>query len=125
MNLITDIPNRKTTSLNGKWQYIADPYETGFYDYCYEEMRESDAGHIGTMMNPKNKTNCKECGYIDKYTLNLPGDWNSQDAKFLYYERTIWYKKSFDFTKSNVSEKLFLYFGAVNHSTNVYLMVKI
>ena len=33
LNLLTDIPNRNTISLDGKWPYIVDPYETGFYDY--------------------------------------------------------------------------------------------
>ena len=121
VNLLTDIPNRKTTTLNGKWQYIVDPYETGFYDYRYKEMREGDAGAYWNDDQPKNKTDRKEYGYIDKYTFNVPGDWNSQDPKFLYYEGTIWYKKSFDFTKSNSTNNLFLYFGAVNYRADVYL----
>ncbi|MEO8111156.1 MAG: glycoside hydrolase family 2 TIM barrel-domain containing protein [Ginsengibacter sp.] len=121
VNLITDIPNRKTTSLNGKWQYIVDPYETGFYDYRYKEMREGDQGAYWNNDKPKNKTDRKEYGYIDKYSLKVPGDWNSQDPQFLYYEGTIWYRKSFDFAKSNISDKLFLYFGAVNYRADVYL----
>ena len=35
-NIITNIPGRTTFSLNGKWNYIIDPYETGYYDYRYE-----------------------------------------------------------------------------------------
>ena len=120
-NLITDIPNRNTTSLNGKWQYIVDPYETGFYDYRYKEMREKAPGAYWNSDIPDNKTSLKEHGYIDKYTLNVPGDWNSQDPKFLYYEGTVWYKKSFDYTKTNPSNRVFLYFGAVNYRADVYL----
>src|SRR5437773_3663214 len=63
----------------------------------------------------------KEHGYSDKYTLNVPGDWNSQAAKFLYYEGTVWYKRSFDFEKLNPSDRVFLYFGAVNYRADVYL----
>ncbi|MDQ3842599.1 MAG: hypothetical protein M3342_01085 [Bacteroidota bacterium] len=33
MDLITNIPFRKTISLNGKWLYIVDPNETGFYNH--------------------------------------------------------------------------------------------
>jgi beta-glucuronidase len=33
--LLTNIAARKATSLNGKWQYIIDPYGTGFYDYLF------------------------------------------------------------------------------------------
>src|ERR1700730_17949033 len=78
-DLITDIPFRKTTSLNGKWQYIVDPYETGFYDYRFKEKRENDREAYWNSDVPDNKTDRKEHGYSHKYTLNVPGDWNSQD----------------------------------------------
>ncbi|HUZ57238.1 MAG TPA: glycoside hydrolase family 2 TIM barrel-domain containing protein [Hanamia sp.] len=121
LNLITDIPNRNTISLDGKWQYIVDPYETGFYDYRYKEMNENDPSAYWNNDKPKNKTDLKEYGYSDKYTLRVPGDWNSQDPKFLYYEGTVWYKKTFDFKKRNPSDRLFIYFGAVNYRADVYL----
>lgn len=41
-SLITNIPARKSISLNGEWQYIVDPYETGFYDYRYKELKENN-----------------------------------------------------------------------------------
>ena len=119
--LLTDIPNRKTTSLNGKWQYIVDPYETGFYDYRFKERRENDREAYWNTDVQSNKTDRKEHGYSDKYSLQVPGDWNSQDPKFLYYEGTVWYKKSFDFQKANSSNRVFLYFGAVNYRADVYL----
>jgi beta-glucuronidase len=119
--LIANIASRKTTSLDGKWQYIVDPYERGFYDYRYKELRENDRGAYWNSYLPDNKTDRKEFGYNDKYTIKVPGDWNSQNPKFLYYEGTVWYKKSFDYVKSNPRNKLFLYFGAVNYSADVYL----
>jgi beta-glucuronidase len=119
--LIANISSRKTISLNGKWQYIIDPYETGFYDYRYQEKKENDPEAYWNTDVPKNKTDRKEHGYSDKYTLNVPGDWNSQAAKFLYYEGTVWYKKSFDFAQFNSSDRVFLYFGAVNYRADVYL----
>jgi beta-glucuronidase len=120
-DLIANISSRKTISLNGKWQYIIDPYETGFYDYRYQEKNENDPDAYWNTDVPKNKTDRKEHGYSDKYTLNVPGDWNSQAQKFLYYEGTVWYKKSFDFAQSNSSDRVFLYFGAVNYRADVYL----
>ena len=118
--LITNINARKTISLNGKWQYIVDPYETGFYNYRYQERDQNDREAYWNSDVPENKTDRKEHGYIDKYTLNVPGDWNSQDPKFLYYEGTIWYKKSFDVDPLS-SQRVFLYFGAVNYRADVYL----
>lgn len=119
--LITDIPSRTVISLNGSWQYIIDPYGTGFYDYRWKERSSKDREAYWTSDIPDNKTDRKEYGYIDKYTLKVPGDWNSQDAKFLYYEGIVWYKKSFDFTGSKEGKKVFLYFGAVNYECDVYL----
>jgi beta-glucuronidase len=119
--LITDIGSRKVTSLNGKWQYIIDPYGTGFYDYRFQERRENDREAYWNSDEPVNKTDRKEHKFTDKYILNVPGDWNSQAEKFLYYEGIVWYKKSFDFTKANTSDKLYLYFGAVNYEADVYL----
>lgn len=119
--LITDIGSRKVTSLNGKWQYIIDPYGTGFYDYRFQERRENDREAYWNSDEPVNKTDRKEHKFTDKYILNVPGDWNSQAEKFLYYEGIVWYKKSFDFTKANGSDKLYLYFGAVNYEADVYL----
>jgi beta-glucuronidase len=119
--LITDIPARKTQSLNGKWQYIVDPYETGFRDYRWDERNQNDPEAYWSSDEPKNRTDRKEFGYIDKYSLGVPGDWNSQDPKFLYYEGTVWYKKSFDAQLPKENEKAFLYFGAVNYRADVYL----
>ena len=76
--LITNINSRNTVSLNGKWQYIIDPYETGFYDYRYQERNVADPEAYWNTDIPANKSDRKEHGYNDKYTLKVPGDWNSQ-----------------------------------------------
>ena len=119
--LLTDVPNRRATSLDGKWQYIVDRYETGFYDYRYKELPEHNPAAYWNDDELKNKTDLKEFGYDDKYSLQVPGDWNHQDRQFVYYEGTVWYKKSFDYRKKNKNDKVFLYFGAVNYRADVYL----
>jgi beta-glucuronidase len=119
--LLGNIPGRKTKSLNGKWQYIVDPYETGFYDYRFKERRPTDPEAYWNTDIPRNKSERKEHGYIAAHSLNVPGDWNSQDPKFLYYEGTVWYKRSFDYKKTATDNKVFLYFGAVNYKADVYL----
>ena len=120
-NLITNINARQQTSLNGKWQYIIDPYETGFYDYRYKERAAEDKEAYWNTDQQTDKMDRKEHGYIDKYSLNVPGDWNSQDPKLMYYEGTVWYKKTFDYKKSKSTNKLYLYFAGVNYRSDVYL----
>ncbi|WP_184542256.1 glycoside hydrolase family 2 protein [Mucilaginibacter sp. FT3.2] len=120
-SLITNIQNRRSLDLNGTWQYIVDPYETGFYDYRYKELNENNGDAYWNNGIPANKTEKKEHGYIDKYSIEVPGDWNHQKPEFLYYEGTIWYKKSFDYAKPATGNKCFVYFGAVNYRADVYL----
>lgn len=45
--LITNVAGRYTTSLNGRWQIMIDPYEAGFYDYQHKPRRD------GYFMNTK------------------------------------------------------------------------
>lgn len=120
-SLITNIQSRKSLDLNGKWQYIVDPYETGFYDYRYKELNEKNGDAYWNSGIPANKTEKKEHGYIDKYSIDVPGDWNHQKPEFTYYEGTIWYKKSFDYVKSAGNSRQYIYFGAVNYRADVYL----
>ena len=119
--LMTNVYGRETSSLNGEWQYIVDPYETGFYDYRFKEKGEGDPGAYWNSGVAWDKTAMIEHGYSDAQTLTVPGDWNSQDRMFLYYEGTVWYKKSFDYHKKNETNRVFLYFGAVNYQAEVYL----
>ncbi|MEO5910982.1 MAG: glycoside hydrolase family 2 TIM barrel-domain containing protein [Pelobium sp.] len=120
-NLITNTLSRKSLSLNGAWQYIIDPYETGFYDYRFKERKENDAEAFWNSADQKNKTERKEHGYSDKNVLQVPGDWNNQKPEFLYYEGTVWYKKSFDYANIQTDKQYYLYFGAVNYRADVYL----
>ncbi|HEY4154799.1 MAG TPA: glycoside hydrolase family 2 TIM barrel-domain containing protein [Puia sp.] len=120
-DLITNIDGRNSFSLDGQWQYIVDPYETGIYDYRHKELPQNNPSAYWNPDQPASKMDRKEYGYTEQSSLKVPGDWNSQRPEFLYYEGTVWYKKSFDFRKSKSSGKLFLYFAAVNYRADVYL----
>ena len=114
--LITNIAGRDTVSLDGRWQTIIDPYETGYYDYRYQP---SDNGYFKNA-KPKSPSDLIEYDFDTSPQLNVPGDWNSQDEKLFFYEGTIWYKKSFDYQKK-AGRRLFVYFGAANYLADVYL----
>ena len=111
-----NVGNRQTTSLNGTWRIIVDPFENGFYDYRYTENR------YGYFRNakPRNKSDLVEYDFDTSWTLKVPGDWNTQRDDLLFYEGTIWYKRSFDYDLKP-QKKLFVYFGAVNYEAVVYL----
>jgi beta-glucuronidase len=114
--LLTNIQGRSVVSLNGNWQIIIDPYETGYYDYRYQPRED---GYFKNA-KPKNPGDLIEYDFDSAQQLNVPGDWNSQDDRLLFYEGTIWYKKSFDRQKKDHT-RLFVYFGAANYVADVYL----
>lgn len=121
--LITNISGHQSgrMELNGSWHYIVDPYETGFYDYRYKELDQANPAAYWNSDQPEHKTDLVEFGYIPKYVLQVPGDWNHQKPSFVYYEGTVWYQKAFDYHKKINTNKVYLYFGAVNYRADVYL----
>jgi beta-glucuronidase len=114
--LITNVDGRTTVSLNGRWQTIVDPYESGYYDYRYQP---GENGYFQDRQ-PRDESDLVEYSFEKSPLLDVPGDWNTQQEKLLFYEGTIWYKKSFDF-RSKPDTRVFLYFGAANYQAHVYL----
>jgi beta-glucuronidase len=106
--LIHNIPSRTTISLNGRWQAIVDPYETGLNARFYLNAK------------PKDKHELLEYDFDKSDVLNVPGDWNSQKKELFFYEGPVWYKKSFSYRKREHT-RVFVYFGAANYFTRVYL----
>ncbi|WP_250461079.1 glycoside hydrolase family 2 protein [Microbulbifer litoralis] len=119
--LIVNTDSRESVSLNGTWHYILDPYETGFYNYRYKERSEGDPEAYWNRPVTKHRSERREHGYRAPYTLEVPGDWNSQDDTFTYYEGTVWYQRDFDRPQLGKNQRVFLYFGAVNYEAHVYL----
>lgn len=123
-DLITNIPNReKMTSLNGNWNYIVDPYETGYYSFHAEVYDQKNPGSASAYYNnyhPKDKQELVEYDFDKSQVMKVPGDWNSQRENLFYYEGTVWLKRSFDYSLQGTN-RLFLYFGAVNYKADVYL----
>jgi beta-glucuronidase len=120
---ITNISGRETFSLNGKWNYIIDPYETGYYDYRYEPFDKNPNPTGGFFLDKQqsNKSELLEYDFNKSPSLFVPCDWNSQDNKLLYYEGTIWYRRLFSYKKLNTDSRVFVNFGAANYETDVYL----
>jgi beta-glucuronidase len=116
VSLIANTEGRKTVSLDGQWQTIVDPYESGYYNYRYQP---SDNGYFKNT-KPKSKTELIEYDFDSSATLNVPGDWNTQSDQLFFYEGTVWYKKSFDYQRQP-NTRLFVYFGAANYVADVYL----
>ena len=69
---------------------------------------------------PINRWDRIEYDFDRSAELHVPGDWNHQKKELLYYEGTVWYKKSFDYALPK-NKRLFLYFGSANYESDIYL----
>ena len=105
--LIANIDSRTTVSLDGMWNTIIDPYETGMSSHFYENRKPS-------------KGELVEYDFDRSPKLKVPGDWNSQNDKLLFYEGPMWYQRSISYQKKS-NKRVFLYFGAVNYLSRVWL----
>lgn len=120
--LLQHILGRQHQSLNGRWNVIVDPYETGYYNYRREPFDASPSGKGGFYddLPPPQKGELVEYNFDLAPTLKVPGDWNSQDEKLMFYEGTVWMRRQFN-AEPGEGKHYFLYFGAVNYQAHVYL----
>jgi len=121
--LLANVFARQTTSLNGQWHIIVDPYDTGYFDYRRQPYDVSGkvGGGYALDRQAKDKTELLEYNFDTSPTVKVPGDWNSQVEKLFYYEGTVWYRTKFNVKKSAPNHRLFVYFGAANYEADVYL----
>ncbi|HXF12301.1 MAG TPA: glycoside hydrolase family 2 TIM barrel-domain containing protein [Terriglobales bacterium] len=105
---LADVSGRTSTSLDGTWNTIVDPYETGLGSYFYDNSK------------PKTKSDLLEFDFEHSPKLHVPGDWNTQRESLLFYEGPLWYQRSFSYHKPS-AKRTFLYFGAANYFARVWL----
>jgi beta-glucuronidase len=106
--LIGNIPGRTVTSLDGPWHVIVDPYETGLHARYYENA------------TPQARSGPIEFNFEQSETLHVPYDWNMQKERLFFYEGPVWYKRWFTY-RLREHTRVFVYFGAANYCTRVYL----
>jgi beta-glucuronidase len=106
--LITNIPGRTTVSLNGAWHTIVDPFDNGKSSRFFNDEK------------PRGKSDRVEYSFDASPVFNVPGDWNTQRESLMFYEGPVWYRREFSYRKRE-NTRVFVYFGAANYETDVYL----
>ncbi|MDR0972633.1 MAG: beta-glucuronidase [Prevotellaceae bacterium] len=107
---------RNVTSLNGSWNYIIDPFDMGYYDY---RLNENPNGFFKNQ-KAKNSQHLVEYNFDTSPLMVLPSDWNTKNPQLFFYEGSIWFKKDFVHTKQP-GRRTYIYFGAANYDTKVYV----
>ncbi len=113
---------RPHLDLNGAWDALVDPYDSGTFDHRLQRFDRTDppSGGFGLDRRALAPGDLVEYGF-DGMTLHVPGDWNSQLEKLDYYEGSIWYRRRFEAPATDKAERQFLYFGAANYLAEVFL----
>ena len=106
--LIANVPGRTTISLNGAWRAIVDPFENGKSSGFFRDAK------------PHSKSDRVEYSFDASPVFNVPGDWNTQREPLMFYEGPVWYRREFSYHK-RANTRVFVYFGAANYMTAVYL----
>ena len=113
---LANVMARQTTSLNGKWNYIVDVQEEGYYDY---RMNPTPWGFFRNA-KPQRPEDLIEYDFDKAPAMQVPGDWNTQDERLFFYEGTVWLKRSFRYHQPT-DRRTLLYFGAVKYDAHVYV----
>ena len=106
-SLIANVAGRTTVNLDGAWRAIVDPFDNGKSEFFRDE-------------KPRGKGDRVEYSFDLSPVLNVPGDWNTQREQLMFYEGPVWYRREFDYHK-RANTRAFVYFGAVNYQSTVYL----
>lgn len=110
---------RDSLSLNGRWNYIVDPMDTGIYKY-HMTLQKPHKRFFADRHFYQDKTKLVEYDFDMAPELSVPGDWNTQSERLYWYEGSIWYRTVVDFQKV-AGRRWFLHFGAVNYQCMVGL----
>ena len=111
------------TDLSGLWNWSVDPYSDG-----YAEFHGAEAGYGSRRYNfidveaemRKNPTALFEYDMDHAKTAKIPGAWVGHEPEMRHYQGIVWYQREFELTPGN-DERLFLEFGAVNYTADVFL----
>ena len=102
---------------------IVDPYDVGSLDYRAKPLTDRNA--FFKNYKPQSGSELVEYDFDTSGLLQVPGDWNTQRESLLFYEGSVWYKRTFDYAKPDYDKppkkRLFVHFGAANYMAYVYL----
>ncbi|MBP5390275.1 MAG: beta-glucuronidase [Bacteroidales bacterium] len=110
--------SREIIPLDGNWNAIIDPYETGYYDYRRQPVPEQNSFFADQRFSA-DRTRLVEYDFDLADSLRVPGDWNTQRPELYYYEGTIWYRTKFYVPKDG--KRTYLRFDGANYETVVGL----
>jgi beta-glucuronidase len=112
-SLIMNVPNREKVALSGQWRFIIDEVERGLRtQYPRYTIPLDETQQRGGML--------VEYEWDSAPEITVPGDWNGQDPRWLWYRGLAWYRRRFDAPAAN-GKRVLLHFEGANYFTHVYV----
>lgn len=115
-SLLVDIDHRPSTSLNGAWHYIVDPYRVG---WGFNPDKPNPYGY-GRNDHYTPGGPLVQYDFSTSPTLRVPGDWNTQKKSLFFYEGMVWYQRDFTWHVAP-HKRVFLHFGSANYKAHVFV----
>ncbi|MFT3737681.1 MAG: glycoside hydrolase family 2 TIM barrel-domain containing protein [Breznakibacter sp.] len=114
--LLNNVDARQTQTLCGKWRYIVDPLDNGYYDYRLMPLKNG----FFENREQKHPSELIEYNFRTSPVMDIPSDWNTANPQLFFYEGSVWFQKDFQLTKVP-GHRTLIYFGAVNYSAMVWI----
>jgi len=108
---LINVTSRDIESLNGKWNFTADLYDTCRRQHWFKENRFNAQGDELPLDYDW------ECW--DK--INVPSSWNLEKPELYYFEGFGVYTRTFNYTPKNQNERLIIRFEGAAYRTSVFV----
>ncbi|MCU0635059.1 MAG: hypothetical protein MUE41_09310, partial [Gemmatimonadaceae bacterium] len=111
--LVGHVPGRTKIALSGQWRFILDEVERGLRtQYPRYTIPRDEVQQRGGLL--------VEYEWDSAPEITVPGDWNGQDPRYLWYRGLAWYRRRFDAPRAP-GQRVVLHFEGANYVTHVYL----
>ncbi|MDH3661222.1 MAG: glycoside hydrolase family 2 [Alphaproteobacteria bacterium] len=105
------VRNRERHSLNGRWAFTLDRFDTGLRQHWYRDCHLPIEG----------RTTPWDYDVENGETADVPSCWNFSQAQYFHYEGSAWYGRKFAFAPEGDGERVMLRVGAAHYDTKVFL----
>jgi beta-glucuronidase len=122
--VLTAADMRVSQSLDGAWHWSVDPFRDGKAGFHGGPPNDSTRRWADIVQADVQRANPRALFEFDMQRsaiTHLPGGWIGHAPEMRYYQGLVWYQRSFEAAKPAPGTRVFLRFGAVDYSADVYL----
>jgi beta-glucuronidase len=102
---------RARESLNGRWTFTTDRFDTGLRMHWYRDAHRPHA----------ERTEPWDYDVLNGETIVVPSCWNFARPQYWFYEGSAWYGRNFPYAPQRPGERVVLRVGAANYDTKLFL----